>query len=93
MKKRKPKIPVLIGRREYVNFPALGITGIEAKIDTGAYTSSIHCHAIIEKQVNKKKFLCFKVLDYEDIEFFFEKYEFQKELIFYNLLLIIQEWD
>ncbi len=38
----------LIGRREWVNFPSLNINDVEAKIDTGAYTSSIHCEKIIE---------------------------------------------
>ena len=38
-------IPIL-GRREFVDFPALGLQKIEAKIDTGAYTSSIHCESI-----------------------------------------------
>ena len=80
MKKRKQKSAVLIGRREFVNFPALGIAEIEAKIDTGAYTSSIHCHAINEKKIDNKVQLCFKVLDpshegYEDREYCFEKYE------------------
>ena len=33
----------LLGRRELVDFPALALVGVEAKIDTGAYTSAIHC--------------------------------------------------
>lgn len=43
-----PKTPKLrlIGRREFVDFPLLGIHHVEAKIDTGAYTSSIHCEMI-----------------------------------------------
>lgn len=36
----------IIGRREMVNFPQLNLFNIEAKIDTGAYTSSIHCKEI-----------------------------------------------
>lgn len=36
----------IIGRREYVSFPPLHLKDIEAKIDTGAYTSSIHCDSI-----------------------------------------------
>jgi hypothetical protein len=37
---------LIIGRREFVDFPELSLTGIEAKIDTGAFTSSIHCDYI-----------------------------------------------
>lgn len=36
----------IIGRREFVNFPLINLFNIEAKIDTGAYTSSIHCQEI-----------------------------------------------
>jgi hypothetical protein len=36
----------LIGRREFTDIPALGISGAEAKIDTGAFTSSVHCENI-----------------------------------------------
>ncbi|WP_192821955.1 RimK/LysX family protein [Rufibacter sp. LB8] len=39
-----------IGRREIVDFPGLELFEIEAKIDTGAYTSAIHCDNI--KEVN-----------------------------------------
>ena len=33
----------IIGRLEKVSFPAFQLHNIDAKIDTGAYTSSIHC--------------------------------------------------
>lgn len=33
----------IIGRVERVDFPRFGLTGLEAKVDTGARTSSIHC--------------------------------------------------
>lgn len=39
------KHPV-IGRLEMVAFPKLALSAIEAKIDTGAYTTSIHCQSI-----------------------------------------------
>jgi hypothetical protein len=40
---------LIIGRREKVDFPELGLFGITAKIDTGAYTSALHCFDIKEK--------------------------------------------
>ncbi len=39
----------MIGRIDKADFPALNLNDIAIKIDTGAYTSSIHCHNIIEK--------------------------------------------
>ncbi len=53
----------LIGRREFVNFPAFNITHVEAKIDTGAYTCSIHCKEIKTVSAGGKIVLCFKLLD------------------------------
>lgn len=35
-----------IGRTDKIDLPDMGIENIHAKIDTGAYTSSIHCHKI-----------------------------------------------
>ena len=51
----------LIGRREFVDFPQLGISA-EAKIDTGAYTSSIHCENIEVNYENSKPILYFTVI-------------------------------
>lgn len=55
MEKTKPTI----GRRESIDFPELGLYGITAKIDTGAYTTALHCHDIREE----KGVLYFKLLD------------------------------
>ncbi|MGO2103101.1 MAG: ATP-dependent zinc protease family protein [Psychroflexus halocasei] len=33
----------IIGRKDIANFPELGLSQVAIKIDTGAYTSSIHC--------------------------------------------------
>jgi len=53
----------LIGRREYVNFPQLGINQVEAKIDTGAYTCAIHCRHIVLVKNNEQDLLQVKFLD------------------------------
>jgi hypothetical protein len=62
-KKRKKRLPRIVGRREFVDFPALNMNNIEAKIDTGAYTCALHCHDISEKEIGGKKVLCFYLLD------------------------------
>jgi hypothetical protein len=53
----------IIGRRETVDFPDLGLTSIIAKIDTGAYTTALHCHDIHVREENGQRLLCFKPLD------------------------------
>jgi hypothetical protein len=53
----------LIGRREFVNFPQLGINQVEAKIDTGAYTCAIHCRFIALVKNNGQDLLQVKFLD------------------------------
>src|SRR5690606_41378569 len=39
----------IIGRVDKVDFPALDLFNVDVKIDTGAYTSAIHCSDIIEE--------------------------------------------
>ncbi|HAW78348.1 MAG TPA: hypothetical protein DF712_21820 [Balneola sp.] len=53
----------VIGRLEIVDLPDWNIEEIEAKIDTGAYSSSLHCHNIEEYQKNDKKWVKFNLLD------------------------------
>ena len=40
----------LIGRFDKADFPDLHLENIAIKIDTGAYTSSIHCENIVEEE-------------------------------------------
>lgn len=35
---------LILGRYDRVDLPELGLNDIHAKIDTGAYTCSLHCH-------------------------------------------------
>lgn len=53
----------IIGRIEKVDFPIFELSNIDAKIDTGAYTSSIHCKKVQEVIINDEKHLQFVLLD------------------------------
>lgn len=68
----------LIGRREFVDFPQLKLFSIEAKIDTGAYTSAIHCKDIQLRTANGKQVLCFKLLDNTHPEYSEQVHEFSE---------------
>lgn len=46
-----------IGRLEYADFPLLELEGIDVKIDTGAYTSSLHCESIEKLDGNMVSFV------------------------------------
>lgn len=50
-----------LGWREYVDFPEFGITGVKAKIDTGAKTSCIHAFSIETFEKNKEIWVRFGV--------------------------------
>ena len=64
MKKREK---IVVGRNEPVALPALGITRLEAKVDTGAYGTSIHCDKI--QVIDEGKSVRFRVLDPDHPEY------------------------
>lgn len=53
----------VIGRNDKADFPELGLRNIKVKVDTGAYTSSIHCYDVNEIEINGVNNIEFKLLD------------------------------
>lgn len=53
----------VIGRVDKADFPELALKDIDIKIDTGAYTSSIHSHDIKEISIDGEQFIAFQILD------------------------------
>lgn len=73
------KMKKTIGRKDKADFPELMLTDLDIKVDTGAYTSSIHCHHIEEKEVDGEKCIAFSLLDpshpeYNDKQFIAHHY-------------------
>lgn len=68
-----------IGRTDKADFPSLDLLDIDIKIDTGAYTSSIHCHKV---WVDNDELVCLFYDQghprYNGKEFRFKEYTFAK---------------
>jgi hypothetical protein len=54
---------IVIGTHDKIDLPELGIQDLECKIDTGAFTSTIHCSKIKLVERNGQQQLDFCVLD------------------------------
>lgn len=66
----------IIGRTDKADFPLLELYDIDVKIDTGAYTSSIHCKNVkVENNYLKCNFLDENHPAYHEKEFIFDEYD------------------
>lgn len=66
----------IIGRTDKADFPKLDLQEVAVKIDTGAYTSSIHCKNIMEENnILQCTFLDDEHLNYNNRTFKFEDYD------------------
>lgn len=65
-----------IGRIDKADFPSLNLMDIDVKIDTGAFTSSIHCkNVIVEDNYLKCNFLDEQHPSYHGKEIIFDEYD------------------
>ncbi|WP_340103020.1 ATP-dependent zinc protease family protein [Rhodohalobacter sp. 8-1] len=55
----------VIGRIEKIGFPNWAIDQLDAKVDTGAYTSSLHCHKINVVSKSDGEYVQFSLFDPE----------------------------
>lgn len=66
MKKTKK---LVLGRTDKADFPEFDLVDVDVKIDTGAFTSTLHCHSIVEVSTDLGNGIQFCVLDPEHQKF------------------------
>ena len=64
-----------IGRKDKADFPELLLKNISMKVDTGAFTSSIHSHDIHEIIIDGDKYVEFELLDPSHAKFHEKKFK------------------
>lgn len=57
------KLRQIIGRTDLVDFPDLGLFNVQAKVDTGAFTSALHCKDVKLVRSGLRKRLSFWLID------------------------------
>ena len=67
----------IIGKKDIADFPEFKLTDLEVKIDTGAYTSSIHCHEIEVETSEEESVLNVIFLDPTHPKFTGEEFHFR----------------
>lgn len=73
-----------IGRKDILDFPALNLEEIDVKVDTGAYSSSIHCREIEVETNDGIKTISFVLLDPSHPKYHGKKFtytEFREKLV------------
>ena len=60
-KRRKPEPTAIIGWKEWIRLPELGIPAVKAKIDTGARTSALHIFSLEEFQADGQQMVRFGI--------------------------------
>lgn len=73
---KEQKSKILIGRRDLANLPDFGLNQVEVKVDSGAYTSSIHVSLCQEVEKEGSKVLEVVFLDEKHPSFISKKHYF-----------------
>lgn len=61
IKKKKIQPTAVIGWKEWIGFPELGIPAVKAKIDTGARTSAMHTFTLEEFEADGRRMVRFGI--------------------------------
>lgn len=80
---KKKKEKKRLGRSDKLDLPELGLLNVDSKIDTGAYSCSIHCSHIEVVEKNGENLLHFILLDpshpaYNNKSFYFKYFKEKK---------------